>query len=611
MGLAGRVQVINTVNPVLIPGLRCNAPLLAENLFLPRRLDFHPFLVDSHLGTASPRMSPHQTDRRHFEGQIVYARPIVVLLALLATFEQPPSRSVRHAASFLIAYLFVSFAIIGLQKLLRERGWHLPLICDIVAFVAFLFISPASVAIWFPYLFLCYAAGSRWGLSAAIPFAGVLSLALIVRTALQGEIGWMRIVAWLGLVVATFTAGAGIALLGDLSRRFAAENEFLSRITDTMQVDQGLAESLRQFLQELATAFRTGEALLLYRDADLERIFLWRLKTGESERLVPESIPIARADDFLLDDMDAALCWNSLQGSGSGFGWDRRDGHTLKSLPRLPGPTQQQFNLQNFVSVAFDQRGVPSGRIFLVNGRKSFEKADLAWLERIASHVSSSLENIFLLRHLRARAIEAERSRISRDLHDGILQTLLSIEIQIDVLRRKVTASPEQAVNNLANLQQTVKNESAELRHMVTDLRPLRVQSADLLDLMQGFAERYRNESTIALDILIDSAEIHAPDRVCRELFQIYREALNNIKKHAKASHVVVKLSQDDSSLVLVVDDNGEGFSFAGRFTGDELDRLRLGPISIKERTRTVGGILTVESNPGHGARLIVEIPLG
>jgi signal transduction histidine kinase len=586
-------------------------PLLAENLWQPLDLDFYLFLVDSLLGIASPRMSPHQTDRRHFEAQIVYARPIVILLALLATFEQPPSRPVRHAAFFLIVYLLLSFVIIGLQKVLRERSWHLPLICDIVAFAAFLFISPASVAVWFPYLFLCYAAGSRWGLSAATPFAGVLSLALIVRTALQGEIGWMRIVAWLGLVAATFTAGVGIALLGDLSRRFAAENEFLSKITDTMQVDQGLAESLRQFLQEVATAFKTEEAMLIFRDADLERIFLWRLKAGESERLVPESIPLARADDFLLDDMDAAVCWNSLEGSGSGFGWDRRDGHKLKSLPRLPGPTQQQFNLKNFLSVSFDQRGMPSGRIFLVNGQKSFENADLAWLGRIASHVSSSLENIFLLRHLRARAIEAERSRISRDLHDGILQTLLSIEIQIDVLRRKVASSPEQAVNGLANLQQTVRNESGELRHLVTDLRPLRVQSADLLDLMQGFAERYRNESTIALDILIDSAEIHAPDRVCRELFQIYREALNNIKKHAKASHVVVKLSQDDSSLVLVVDDNGEGFSFAGRFTGDELDRLRLGPISIKERTRTVGGILTVESNPGHGARLIVEIPLG
>src|SRR5262249_35899122 len=104
-----------------------------------------------------------------------------------------------------------------------------------------------------------------------------------------------------------------------------------------------------------------------------------------------------------------------------------------------------------------------------------------------------------------ARAIEAERSRIACDLHDGILQTLLSIEIQLDVLRRCVPATPEQASSVLANLQQTVKNEAADLRQIVTDLRPLRVQSADFVDLMRGFAERYRNESIIALDLLIDS----------------------------------------------------------------------------------------------------------
>ena len=298
-------------------------------------------------------------------------------------------------------------------------------------------------------------------------------------------------------------------------------------------------------------------------------------------------------------------------GAGSGFGWDRRDGRSIKNLPRLPGPVLQEFKIHSLLTVSFDQSGQPTGRVFLLNGREPFEKQDLAWLESIAQHIGPALENIFLLRHLRARAIEAERSRIARDLHDGILQTLLSIEIQLDVLRRRVPATPEQAASALANLQQTVRNEAAELRQTVTDLRPLRVQSADLVDLMRGFAERYRNESTIALDLLIDSTQLRAPDRVCREIFQIYREALNNIKKHAKASHVVVKLSQDDSRLLLVVDDNGEGFSFAGKFTGDELDRLRLGPISIKERSRTVNGVLTVESNPGHGARLTIEVPLG
>jgi signal transduction histidine kinase len=556
-------------------------------------------------------MNPPETDRRHFERQITYTRPIIVLLALIAVLEQSSSQHAKRSISFLIAYLLLSLLTILFERLLRNFAWHLPLACDLLALGFLMYVSPSTVPVWFPYLFVCFAAGIRWGLRAAFPLAGALALALVVLTAVQGEIHWIRVVSWLGLVGATLAAGAGMAFLGDRGRHFAVQNETLSRVNATMQVDQGLAESLRLLLDELTVAFHTEEALLAYRDVDLERIFLWRLKSGESERLSPQSVPLTRADGFLLDDLDATICWNSLAGAGSGFGWDRRDGRTLKSLPRLPGPAQQELGLRSMMSVTFDQEGQPAGRLFLLNGHQRFTREDLAWFERLSRHVGPSLENVFMLRHLRARAIEGERSRISRDLHDGILQTLLSIEIQLDVLRRSVAASPEHAVASLANLQQTVRNEGAELRHMVTDLRPLRVQSADLVDLMRGFAERYRNESTLALDLLIDSVELHAPDRVCRELFQIYREALNNIKKHAKASHVVVKLSQDDSGLVLVVDDNGEGFSFAGRFTGDELDRLRLGPISIKERTRTVGGVLTVESNPGHGARLTVEIPLG
>jgi signal transduction histidine kinase len=556
-------------------------------------------------------MSPHESDRRHIERQIAYARPIVVLLALIALFEHPSNNYAHPPIYFLIGYFLLSVLALLFEQMLSGFTWHLPLACDLLALGLFMYLSPTTVPAWFPYLFVCYAAGIRWGLRVAFPLASGLALLLVMITAVKGEIHFLRVVAWLGLVGATLAAGGGSAFLGDLSRSFAEQNELLGRITSTMQVDQGLSESLRLLLEELTQAFQTDGAMLVYRDSDLERIFVWQLQSGESERLIPENLPLTRADGFLLDDLDATICWNSLEGAGGGFGWDRRDGRILKTLPRLPAATQQVLALRSFMSVAFDQMGQPAGRLFLSNGRRTFRREDLMWFERIARHVGPAVENIFLLRHLRARAIEGERSRISRDLHDGILQTLLSIEIQLDVLRRRAAASSEQAAASLANLQQTVKNESAELRHMVTDLRPLRVQSADLVDLMRGFAERYRNESTLALDLLIDSAELHAPDRVCREIFQIYREALNNIKKHAKASHVVVKLSQDDSRLVLVVDDNGEGFSFAGRFTGDELDRLRLGPISIKERTRTVGGVLTVESNPGHGARLTIEIPLG
>ena len=561
-------------------------------------------------------MNPQAKNGFHFEMQIAYARPIVVLLAISCLLELRAPREVERVLALLVAYLLASVLVPVLELSLRRYKWHLPLACDVLVVGLFLYLSPERLPAWFLVFFVAFAAGYRWNLKLAVMLSfGLLLLDVALQLERRPQVGDNSPLLYLvPFFAATLLGAAGMAFLGDRNRIFTQQQEFLNRLSGTMHVEIGLAESLRLLLEDLCAEFKTEGALLAYRDSDLERIFLWLLKSGESERLTPENLPMTRADGFLLDDMEASLSWNSLEGSGSGFGWDRRNGQRLKILPRIPGPTQNEFRIRNFLSVAIDQEGQPVGRVFLINRRSGlgdFTKEDLSWFEKIARHVSGGLENVFLLRHLRARAIEAERSRISRDLHDGILQTLLSIEIQLDVLRRKVTTQPDQLETGLTSLQQTVKNEGGELRHLVTDLRPLRVQSADLVDLMRGFAERFRNEAGLALDLLLDSVDLHAPDRVCREIFQIYREALNNIKKHAKASHVVVKLTQDDSRLALVVDDNGEGFSFAGRFTGDELDRLRLGPISIKERTRTVGGVLTVESNPGHGARLTIEVPLG
>ena len=163
-------------------------------------------------------MSPHQTDRQHFERQIVYARPIFVLLALLAVLEQPPTRGGRRSASFLVAYLIVALLVTQLERLLRKRSWHLPLACDLLALGFFMYISPSTVPVWFPYMFLCYAAGIRWGVELTLPLAGALSLILVLLTAVKGDIHWMRVVSWLGLTTGTFAVGAGLAFLGDRNR---------------------------------------------------------------------------------------------------------------------------------------------------------------------------------------------------------------------------------------------------------------------------------------------------------------------------------------------------------------------------------------------------------
>src|SRR5713226_5927416 len=167
-------------------------------------------------------MSPHQTDRHHFERR--------------------PSNELRRSVSFLIAYLIAALLVTQLERLLRKRSWHLPLICDLLALGYFIYISPSTVPVWFPFMFICYAGGIRWGLGLTVPLAGALSLVLVLRTAGRGEMDWMRVVSWLGLLAGTFAGGAALAYLGDLNRRFAAQIDFFSRINATMQVDQGLAE---------------------------------------------------------------------------------------------------------------------------------------------------------------------------------------------------------------------------------------------------------------------------------------------------------------------------------------------------------------------------------
>jgi two-component system sensor histidine kinase DegS len=253
---------------------------------------------------------------------------------------------------------------------------------------------------------------------------------------------------------------------------------------------------------------------------------------------------------------------------------------------------------------------VAVARMFVLDGRRRYSTGNLHWFERAATRLALPIENLFLLRHLRAQAVEAERRRLAGDLHDGLLQSLLSLNIQLDVLRHRVAEKDKALEEELAGLQRVVQHEERELRRTVTDLRPLRIESADLPDMILGLAQRFRQETGIALDVFIEDQDLRIPTRVCREIFQIYKESLQNIKKHAKAGHVVVKLEHDETRALLVIDDNGEGFNFSGKYTGDELDTLRLGPISIKERARHVGGMLTLESNPGHGSRLTIEIPL-
>src|ERR1700747_1710942 len=147
-------------------------------------------------------MSPHESDRRHIERQIAYARPIIVLLAVIALFQQTAGNYARRPFYFLIAYFFLSVFALLFEQMLSGLSWHMPLACDLVGLGFFMYLRPTNVPAWFPYLFICYAAGIRWGLRVAFPLASGLALLLVLMNAGEGGIHRLRVFGWLRLVCA-------------------------------------------------------------------------------------------------------------------------------------------------------------------------------------------------------------------------------------------------------------------------------------------------------------------------------------------------------------------------------------------------------------------------
>jgi len=135
------------------------------------------------------------------------------------------------------------------------------------------------------------------------------------------------------------------------------------------------------------------------------------------------------------------------------------------------------------------------------------------------------------------------------------------------------------------------------------------VDSRRFLSVIVDTVERFQRETGITARFVTDIERPEMPGKVCRELVRIVQEGLVNVRKHSKARHALVRLSESSSQWNLTLEDDGNGFAFSGRLGQDELDQMGKGPMIIKERVRLIAGALTVESNPGRGTRLEIKVP--
>ena len=227
--------------------------------------------------------------------------------------------------------------------------------------------------------------------------------------------------------------------------------------------------------------------------------------------------------------------------------------------------------------------------------------------EYLEERLSNASRQTVLYRYDAEKAREAERQRIAADFHDGPLQSFISFQMRLEIIRKLLGRDLTAGTEELLQLQELCKTQVNELRSFVRSMRPVDVEGS-LNATLRRVVEQFQKDSGIPATFV--SAEFLEPSEpeVSLELLQIVREALYNVQKHSSATRVAVSIAKSDNALEISVEDNGAGFPFSGKYTLDELEVLRLGPMSIKRRVRTLGGDLTLDSRPGQGAGLKIRL---
>lgn len=208
---------------------------------------------------------------------------------------------------------------------------------------------------------------------------------------------------------------------------------------------------------------------------------------------------------------------------------------------------------------------------------------------------------------LQFKAVLAERTRLARDLHDSLEQTLTGIALQLDTSARRFTSQPGTAQHHLQLARNWLRQSQVELRRSIWDLRSRELEQFDLPRALRQSAEHLANGTALTLTCATEGHERRLPEVVEENVLRIGQEAMTNVVKHAQARHVQVTLAFLPQALRLRVQDDGRGF-VSPQIPAPSDDHFGL--LGMAERAKRLGGALTIESEPGHGTTIHVDIPL-
>ncbi len=217
-----------------------------------------------------------------------------------------------------------------------------------------------------------------------------------------------------------------------------------------------------------------------------------------------------------------------------------------------------------------------------------------------ADQAALAFENSRLRDQIKQAAASAERGRLARDLHDAVTQTLFSASLIAEALPRVWDRQPEQGQSGLEELRQLTKGALAEMRTMLVELRPSALTEKPLGELLRHLTEATTSRTRVPVALTVDGDSSLDPNLQVA-LYRIAQEALNNIAKHARASHASVNLHCQPGRVALRISDDGYGFD------PDDVLPDRVGMGTMRERAEQVGAALDIRSQLGHGTQVIVN----
>jgi signal transduction histidine kinase len=582
------------------------------------------------------RIPPDPGETRRIERWLATARVILAVSALVA-IQMDPTQLGHSWAAYGLFVFYMANGILILMLLRRRQqstaAFRLMVHAGDIAWPALISIfseGPRTPFFLF-FVFVLAAAAYRWGLwetlgTAAAEVAllwGESFVLLHLSLGAGGSLPW----ALLGglrvntvdfepkrlfmLSVYLLVMGLLLGYLAEQQKHLRAEKAVVTGTLSKIRVEAGLTGTLEQIFRETMSMYGASRTMVASQESHSQRVFVGELKANNgapSEFKWLDSGP--RDAKTYLEDFPGSVCYAAFNGER----WTTlaldESGHQALVVNLAPiSQLRQAQTFDSLITVSFLFGREWRGRVFLFNPSWRGEKQEeLRFLLDLVQQVGPAVYNVYLLHRLRRRAGAAERARFARELHDGAVQSLIAVEMQVDVLRRQADAGQPIGAE-LGRIQGLLREEVLKLRELMQQMKAIDVDAQKLVAVLHDTVERFQRETGISARFVTDLEDLDMPQRVCREILRIVQEGLVNVRKHSGARHVLVRLGSSLQKWNLTMEDDGKGFPFAGRYKQEQMDEVGKGPMMIMERVGLIAGELTVESNPGQGTRLEVTVP--